>query len=1035
MQAYTELIPPTAVTHAVSLPFLGSSDRSLVVARTSVLDIFSTRRLADSDQSRLSLIASYPLSGTVTALRAISIPNTKSGGDALLISFKDAKLSLVEWDPENYRISTISIHYYEGENVALQPFGPSLSECESTLTVDPSSRCAALKFGPRQLAVLPFRQQGDDLGGEDGYDAEMEDAPASATLKRTQTGLSENADQTEGKLTPYKASFVLPLTALDPSLTHPVDMAFLHEYREPTLGILGAAQQASTALLDERKDVLTYSVFTLDLEQRASTNLVSVPKLPSDLWKVMPLPMPVGGALLVGTNELVHVDQSGKASAVAVNEFATKASNLNMSDQSHLNLKLENCEVETLDAKSGDLLIILHDGALATLSFKLSGRSVAGMDVTRVNEENGARAVDASPSCVAALAGKELFVGSDTGDSRLLRWSKSTSTLSRKRSHAQMLGQEPMKDEDESDDSGDDDLYGETTQTKKRSMSSSAQVSAVYSFESQDRLPNLGAINSFCFGRSSSDASDKLQIAAGTGRNRSSRLALLSREIKANRARELPFSGVKNVWSVYPPAKGSEAGKEMLFVYDGEVTKIHEAVSEGGEERQYEERTGTEYEAEGETSFIGTVANGSTVVHCRPNEIRTYDSAELSLDAILPQENDEGTELKIVETRFCDPYVLVLRDDSSLQILKADEKGAVDALELDDDIKGGKWMSGCLHAMQLLDDTICAYLLNKDGSLNVFAAPDFKQVYKAPMLSQLPPVLSQDAPQRRFGAKETLAEILIADIGTTGMEKALLVLRSSMDDLTLYEPFFHSEDSMQASSIDSLRFRKVPFAYFPKYDETTASEDADGRPAPLQAVTIGDHRTIVIPGLSPTLILRETHSLPHAIPLHTASRTRSLVPMQRPNSSRAFALVDVDGNIVEYELRKNEEYSTGWAIDRLSLGSPAEEVRHVDFHEKKGMYVVATCRDVDFYFAPDDTRHEHQDGKFSISFNFYRCASRAYTSLLLRGPLNGATSIVDARAMPSLKLFGPPKARFGTWPHIKGYKQIQAVLNAVAGSR
>lgn len=1007
MQAYTELIPPTGITHAVSLPFLHPTEPALVVAKTSVLDVFSIRQNPESGKSRLDLVASYPLSGTVTALRAISVPDTKSGGDVLLVSFKDAKISLVEWDPENYRISTISIHYYEGDNVALQPFGPSLSECESILTVDPSSRCAALKFGSRQLAVIPFRQRNDDLGGEDGYDAEMEDAPPGASLKRTQTGLSEAAEGAESKQTPYKASFVLPLTALDPALTHPVDLAFLHEYREPTLGILGAAQEASSALLDERKDCLTYSVFTLDLEQRASTNLVTVPKLPSDLWKVVSLPLPVGGALLVGTNELVHVDQSGKTNAVAVNEFAKKASSLNTIDQSHLNLKLEHCEIEALDSKSGDLVVVLQDGSLATLTFKLSGRSVAGLEVTQVSVENGGFSVDASPSCTATLNGRGVFVGSDTGDSVLLGCSKSTSALSRKRSHAQMLGQEPAKDEEDSEDSGDDDLYGEAAQTKKRSMSSSVQMSAVYHFERHDRISSLGAMNSFCFGRSKLPNHDTLQMVAGTGRGRASHLSFLSKEVTAREIRKESFQGVKDAWWVPSRADGSAAEMASggtLFVYDGAMTKAYDAHQGAGENERYTERTGTEFEAEGETLFVGTLANGSRIVHCRRNEIRTYDSADLSLDAIVPQESDDGdTELKILHTSFCDPYVLVLRDDSSVQILKADERGDVEPLELDSALQGGKWVSGCLHHTQATGGSTCAYLLGADGSLNVFAAPDFTHVYKAPMLCQLPPVLSQDASQRRFGAKETLTEILVADVGPSGCEKPFLVLRSAMDDLTLYEPFTYGEPGSSTKAMETARFRKVPFTYFPKYDETAASEDTDGRPAPLKAMTIGGLKMIAIPGPSPTLILKGAHSLPRAIPMQAASKIKTMLSLPLHSSPRSFALVDAEGSMAQQELREDEDYSTGWAVNRLSLRDGAEEVRLVDFHQEKGMYVIATSRDVDFYFAPDDMRHEHQDGKSVPSSNAYSVqhfASRAYTSLLLRGLLRGATSIVDAKATP-----------------------------------
>ena len=40
MQCYTELVPPTAVTRAVSLPFLSSIAANLIVAKTSLLQIF-----------------------------------------------------------------------------------------------------------------------------------------------------------------------------------------------------------------------------------------------------------------------------------------------------------------------------------------------------------------------------------------------------------------------------------------------------------------------------------------------------------------------------------------------------------------------------------------------------------------------------------------------------------------------------------------------------------------------------------------------------------------------------------------------------------------------------------------------------------------------------------------------------------------------------------------------------------------------------------------------------------------------------------
>lgn len=305
MQCYTELVAPSGVTNALAIPFISAEASNLIVARTSVLQVFSHRQTNQGQDAKLVLVAEYSLSGTITSLGRVKILNSKSGGEAILVALRDAKLSLIEWDPEKHSISTISIHYYEGEALQRSPWVPALRDCITHLTVDPSSRCAAFNFGLTNLAIIPFHQVGDDLVMDD-YEAEFdrEDEERSPTKKTNgDVGLYQ---------TPYASSFVLPLTALDPGILHPVHLAFLYEYREPTFGIIYSSMATSSALNHERKDATRYAVFTLDLEQRASTTLLSISKLPNDLFALIPLPLPVGGALLVGTNELIHVDQGAR---------------------------------------------------------------------------------------------------------------------------------------------------------------------------------------------------------------------------------------------------------------------------------------------------------------------------------------------------------------------------------------------------------------------------------------------------------------------------------------------------------------------------------------------------------------------------------------------------------------------------------------------------------------------------------------------------------------------------------------------------
>jgi cleavage and polyadenylation specificity factor subunit 1 len=679
MQCYTELVAPTAVSNAVALPFTAPGATNLVVAKTSLLQVFALKTVTShhkpstlaphgdtgaleglenshrvENTAKLILLGEYPVSGTITSLQRVKALNTKTGADALLVSTQDAKISLIEWDPLNHRISTLSIHYYERETTNTLPFGPSLADTPSYLSVDPSSRCAALKFGTKHLAIIPFRQLQDDLAGED-------DLGTPPPTKAPATGAETQAE------TPYSASFVLPLTALDPALTHPVHLAFLHEYREPTFGIVSSNKAPSHGLLEERKDILNYTVFTLDLDQRASTTLLSVTGLPFDIFRVVPLPLPVGGALLVGANELVHVDQSGKTNAVAINEFAKLSSNFAMADQSDLGLRLEDCVVEALDHTNGSMLIVLNTGRLAVLSFRIDGRSVSGLSVHLVESAHGGHLLKTAANCAASLGRGRLFLGSEDGDSTLIGWSKKTAQT-RKRSHAQMIAEdaELSLDEEESDDDADDDLYADEAPVVKQAASQAADSSGPesYSFRVHDSLFSLGPIKNVCLGKYATELSEsaiepQLSLLASVGRERASKLAFINRELTPRPLRAIDIPHAQAVWTacakqaaprgLSKPTNGTQYHEAQLaseLQYDQylitchadedgvESSKVFKIDNENSDTKQgdesmiYTEVTGTEFEGEGETLDIGVLASGTRIVQVRKHEVRSYDAGK-----------------------------------------------------------------------------------------------------------------------------------------------------------------------------------------------------------------------------------------------------------------------------------------------------------------------------------------------------------------------------------------------------------------------
>ena len=695
MQCYSELVPPSAVTHSIYLPFVSAKSNNLVVAKSSLVQVFTTKtvsveaehfskksedalsnryiphpksdhrldsalldgdgslRADRSSLSKLVLIAEYQLSGTVTGLARVKIKRSKSGGELMLVATKDAKLSLVRWDPVACGLVTISLHYYEQEDQLAAPWEPQLGAHHNFLVSDPGSRCAALKFGTRNLAILPFNM-GDEDVEMDGWD-EILDGPrpepagqASVAPNGTSTSIEED--------TPYSSSFVLRLPNLDPTLIHPVHLAFLYEYREPTFGILTSTMSPSYQL--GRKDHFSYMVFTLDLHQKASTTILSVGSLPQDLFEVIPLPVPIGGALLVGTNELIHVDQSGKTNGVAVNPFAKKCTSFILSDQSSLNLKLELCKIEILSAENAEMLMVLNDGRLAVIKFQIDGRTVSGLHVHVLQKEAGGSLIPAGAASLSKMGKNTMFVGSSRCDSMVLGWTRRQSQTGKKKPRVLDLDLELDEDldDDEDDDDDDDDLYGETSVPVQFSAQVGSSKAGDLRFKVHDRLLSIAPLRDITIGKPAffEDAegaknlrcvTSELQLACAIGRGKSGSIATLTKDICPRVVGRFEFPEAREFWTLRvrkPVLKALQVEKGAAAVggdydtslqydrfiivskvdLDGYHTSDVYALTSGG----FEALTGTEFDpAAGFTVEAGTMGNENRIIQVLKSEIRCYD--------------------------------------------------------------------------------------------------------------------------------------------------------------------------------------------------------------------------------------------------------------------------------------------------------------------------------------------------------------------------------------------------------------------------
>ncbi|RKF71748.1 Protein cft1 [Golovinomyces cichoracearum] len=1091
MQCYMELTPPSGVTHSLTLPFISSDSNNLVVVKTSLLQIFTTKtvsalpessldleksrsfdkddttvnkdtvlenssggdspRLDRARKTKLVLLSEYSLSGTVISLARVKILSSKSGGDALLVGLKDAKLSLLEWDPFRSEISTISIHYYEQDDLHGSPWASRLKDSVSYLTADPSSRCAALKFGLRNLAILPLKQ-----GDEDVHMDEWENEPDNSRNPEKEASRITNGNATKDE-TPYFPSFVLRLPSLDPTLHYPIHIAFLYEYREPTFGILSSTLSPSPSLLFERKDNLTYTVFTLDLHQKASTTILSVSGLPFDLNELVPLTAPVGGALLIGANELIHIDQAGKANGVAVNLFAKQCTSQNLHDQSDLEMRLEGCKIEQLSIQSGEMIMILQNGQLAILSFHMDGRSVCGLRIRKVSENAGGLLVPAGASCISPLGPNTIFIGSENSDSVILGWNRHSNQTNRRKQRLELS--EDLDDisiEDEDYDI-DDDLYGDVpsfTAGEINGENSDATNSKPgdYVFQIHDFLINIGPISDVTFGKSfkqiindpTNDAeytSSPLDMVATIGKGRAGSLAIIHKNIQPKVINRFLFSEARGIWTLSvkkPASKSVETTKDRVSMnvdsgieedYD-RLMIISKEDREGSKlsdvyaltSVNFEGLTGTEFEpAAGPTIEANTLGNGTRIIQVLQSEVRSYDGgefvgflqlhspqpempserenndqrdfmiilfyntaqscsqsafwgfiillADLGLAQIMPMcDDDTGAEPKILSASFADPFLLLVRDDSSIFVAQCDENNELEEIEkVEQTLLNTKWLAGCIYkdndgvfASALVEKKditrrkdVMMFLLSAGGALHIYKLPDLsKAVYIAEGICFMPPILSPDFVARRGAARDSIIEILVVDLGDESIKSPYLILRSIYDDLTIYQPFRIKSSSDELSM--TLRFIKLSNPHLAKNTDAPSETVA----YPMRSISnIGGYSIVFLPGASPSMVLKSPKSIPKVVSLQGVG-VRGLSSFHTKTCDRGFIYSDTEGIIRIAQLPSNTSFvELGISLQKLELG---EEVHAVTYHPPMECYVVATSEKAEFELPKDDDHHRER---------------------------------------------------------------------------
>jgi cleavage and polyadenylation specificity factor subunit 1 len=357
--------------------FISENQTNLIVARSTLLQIYEIRtnnfeeQATQKGQASLDLVCEVNLFGNIEGLSVVRFPQKRR--DYLLLSIADAKISIVEWDLATWDLKLVSLHFYENDE--------KFQECQSRIIrkplmiVSPDNKCAVMLVYDKQIVVLPF-----------------------------QASFSQNAMDSP-------VSYIVDLPSLN--IWHIKDIQFVNGHNDPTICVL--FEPKITAPNRYALGQNTCHIVTISLNLTTKTNPITwhKEKLPHDCYKVIAVPLPVGGVIVLASNS-VHYYCHTNYFGMSFNTFA---------DELVMESKLEKSNfTTTLDSANGvwlnDTCLLLSSGItgeLLLLSVVIANKAAVRFVLSRVGES-------CASSCMTLLSNEHLFLGSRLDDSVLLRF-------------------------------------------------------------------------------------------------------------------------------------------------------------------------------------------------------------------------------------------------------------------------------------------------------------------------------------------------------------------------------------------------------------------------------------------------------------------------------------------------------------------------------------------------------------------------------------------------------------------------------------
>ncbi|XP_035428189.1 cleavage and polyadenylation specificity factor subunit 1 [Cygnus atratus] len=673
---YKQAHPPTGLEFSMYCNFFSNAERNLVVAGTSQLYVYRLNHDAESGvkgdrnaegkghKEKLELVASFSFFGNVMSMASVQLAGAKR--DALLLSFKDAKLSVVEYDPGTHDLKTLSLHYFE-EPELRDGFVQNVHIPK--VRVDPDGRCAVMLIYGTRLVVLPFRR--DSLADE-------------------HEGLVG-----EGQKSSFLPSYIIDVRELDEKLLNIIDMQFLCGYYEPTLLILFEPNQTWPGRVAVRQDTCSIVAISLNIMQKVHPVIWSLSNLPFDCTQALAVPKPIGGVVIFAVNSLLYLNQSVPPYGVSLNSLTAGTTVFPLRMQDGVKLTLDCAQAAFISYDK--MVISLKGGEIYVLTLITDGmRSVRSFHFDKA-------AASVLTTCMVTLEPGYLFLGSRLGNSLLLKYTEKLqeAPVGVAKDAADKQEEPPLKKK-RSDSSGtwaggksaaqdevdEIEVYGSEAQ-------SGTQL-ATYSFEVCDSILNIGPCANAAMGEPAflseefqNSPEPDLEIVLCSGYGKNGALSVLQKSIRPQVVTTFELPGCYDMWTVVSPPRKEEAETSTA----GETSEKDAAPPEPPEDAGRRHgflilsredstmilQTGQEimeldtsgFATQGPTVFAGNIGENRYIVQVSPLGIRLLEGVNQL--HFIPV--DLGSP--IVHCAVADPYVVILSAEgqASVFVLKSDTYG------------------------------------------------------------------------------------------------------------------------------------------------------------------------------------------------------------------------------------------------------------------------------------------------------------------------------------------------------------------------